>query len=150
MKLSAEQFADLAASFAPADRARACKERRRAPRLELSATLAVRVLNRDEQLGRAVTVQVEDFSSRGLAVLYPARLEPGSRFVVQLARQSGGVAVMLCTVMHVRHVRRVEGELFRVGAEFTCQLGEHPGRHAPSDEVDAQLRRLRDSAEADN
>src|SRR6188508_2661765 len=98
MKLSAEQFADLAASFAPADRARANRERRRAPRLELSASLAVRVL-KDDRLGRAVTAQVTDFSSRGLAIFYPARLEPGGRFVVQLARQSGGVAVMLCTVM---------------------------------------------------
>ena len=146
MKLSAEQFADLAASFAPPDRARSGKERRRAPRLELAASLAVRVL-RDEQLGRPVTAPVSDFSSRGLAVLYPARLEPGSRFVVQLARQSGGVAVMLCTVMHAR---RVSDELFRIGAEFTCQLGEHPGQHAPSDEVHAQLRRLRESAEIDN
>jgi len=146
MKLSAEQFADLAASFAPDDRARANRERRRAPRLELSASLAVRVL-KDDRLGRAVTAQVADFSSRGLAIFYPARLEPGGRFVVQLARQSGGVAVMLCTVMHVR---RVSDELFRIGAEFTCQLGEHPGRHAPSDEVDAQLRRLRESAESEN
>jgi hypothetical protein len=142
MKLSAEQFADLAASFEPESRARPRQERRRAPRLELSASLSVRVL-KDEQLGRAVTVQVEDFSARGLAILHPARLEPGSRFVVQLARQSGGVAVMLCTVMHAR---RVGDEVFRIGAEFTCQLGEHPGGHAPADEVDAQLRRLRDSA----
>jgi hypothetical protein len=146
MKLSAEQFADLAASFESADRTRPGKERRRAPRLELAASLPVRLL-RDDKLGRAVTVPVQDFSSRGLAILYPARLDAGSRFVVQLARQSGGVAVMLCTVMHAR---RVGDELFKIGAEFTCQLGEHPARHAPDDEVDAHLRRLRDAAESEN
>ena len=96
----------------------------------------------DDKLGRAVTAQVEDFSSRGLSILYPAPLEPGSRFVVQLARHSGGVAVMLCTVMHARPLNA----LYKIGAEFTCQLGEHPGRHAPSDAVDAQLRRARESA----
>ena len=71
MRLSAEQFADLAASFAPEDRARPGKERRRAPRLELSADLTMRVL-KDDRLGRAVTAAVQYFSSRGLAVLYPA------------------------------------------------------------------------------
>ena len=142
MKLSAEQFADLAASFEPGYRAGARQERRRAPRLELSASLPVRLLT-DDKLGRAVTAQVEDFSSRGLSILYPAPLEPGSRFVVQLARHSGGVAVMLCTVMHAR---RLNDELYKIGAEFTCQLGEHPGRHASSDAIDAQLRRARESA----
>lgn len=145
MKLSAEQFADLAASFEPEHRARMRQERRRAPRLELSASLSLRLL-KDERLGRATTVQVQDFSSRGLAILYPERLEPGTRFVVQLARQSGGVAVMLCTVVHAR---RASDKLFKIGAEFTCQLGEHPGQHAPSDEIDAQLRRARESAAFD-
>ena len=50
---------------------------------------------------------------------------------------------MLCTVMHSR---RVSDELYKIGAEFTCQLGEHPGKHAPADEVDAQLRRVREAA----
>ena len=142
MKLSAEQFADLAASFQPDYRAPSRQERRRAPRLELAADLPVRLL-KDDKLGRAVTVPVQDFSSRGLALLYRARLEPGSHFTVQLERQSGGCAVMLCTVMHSR---KINDELYKVGAEFTCQLGEHPGKHAPADEVDAQLRRAREAS----
>ena len=142
MKLSAEQFADLAASFHPDYRSPSRQERRRAPRLELASSLPVRLL-KDDKLGRAVTVPVQDFSSRGLALLYPARLEPGSHFTVQLERQSGGCAVMLCTVMHSR---KLNDELYKVGAEFTCQLGEHPGKHAPADEVDAQLRRVREAS----
>ncbi len=141
MKLSAEQFADLTASFKPDAQQPRQHERRRAARLALEARVIVRLLG-DGKLSGPIGVGIHDFSSRGIAILHKTALVKGSQFVVELQRQSGGCVSMLCTVMHCR---QVQPHCYKVGAEFTCVLAQHPGSTPAPEMADAELKRLRDS-----
>jgi hypothetical protein len=132
MKLSAEQFADLAASFPgySAEEHARC-ERRRASRLELRSQVVARVLNANGMQGAPTTLTVVNFSPRGFGLLVREPLSPGTQFVTELPRKSGGAVALLCTVVHARPVS--EG-LHQVGVEFTCVL------HAPA--APAQIHQL--------
>ncbi len=117
MKLSAEQFAELAASFnGQASTTR--HERRRAARLELQTQVKV-----TPHLAGAhkapIYVAVCDFSARGISFLYPAAMTVGQQFVTELPRKTGGFVELLCTALHSRLVSK---SLFRIGAEFTCTV----------------------------
>jgi hypothetical protein len=140
MKLTAEQFADLASSFNPEPNGER-QERRRASRTELSAQIDIRSLV-DGLLAGPTGVLVEDFSSRGIAIRNPVPLEPGAQFVADLKRHSGGCVSMLCTVLHCRPV---PPDSYKVGAEFTCVLAEHPGSRPSEQAVDQELKRIRES-----
>jgi hypothetical protein len=142
MRLTAEQFADLAASFHP-ERRKGPKqhERRRAPRMELEASIALRVVQ-DGKLAPPLVVRVFDFSPRGLGLFHSEPIAQGTQFVVQMERQTGGYVSMLCTVMHSR---AVAGERFKIGVEFTCQLGQHPGKPTSASAIDEQMKRIRES-----
>lgn len=141
MKLSAEQFADLAASFQPAKADAPPHERRRAARLELEARVIIRVLT-DGKLTGPMGVGIHDFSSRGIAILHKTPLATGSQFVVELQRQSGGCVSMLCTVMHCR---QLQPRCYKIGAELTCTLSEHPGSKPSPEAAEAELKRIRES-----
>jgi hypothetical protein len=141
MKLTAEQFADLAASFQPDRAATTEHERRRAARLELDAHVNIRMLV-DAKPAAQTSVQIHDFSSRGIAIHYRTPLPHGSQFIVELQRQSSGCVSMLCTVMHCR---QLQPNCYKIGAEFTCVLAEHPGSEPSPEVVDAELKRIRES-----
>lgn len=141
MRLSAEQFADLAASFQPESTRSERQERRRSARLELEARVNIRMLH-DGKLGSATAVDIHDFSSRGIAIHHHTPIPSGDQFVVELERQSGGCVSMLCTVMHSR---QLQPHVYKIGAEFTCVLAEHRGRQPSSEAVDAELKRIRAS-----
>jgi hypothetical protein len=129
MKLTAEQFADLSASFSPGYTKQSRQERRRAARLELEAHLTIRSID-GPLFRRSVPVRVVDFSSRGIAILHETPLPVGSQFVVQMQRDSGGSILMLCTVLHQQPG---EGSLYKMGAEFTRQLSEDPDKPGRSE-----------------
>ena len=140
MKLSAEQFADLAASFPGYSGDRPKRERRRAARLDLHAQLTIHLL-RDERASLPTTVTVTNFSPRGLALLVREPLAIGTQIVTELARQSGGQITFLCTVMHSRPVA---GGMHHVGVEFTRVLWQHVAE-SPIEQIADALRRMRGS-----
>jgi len=141
MRLSAEQFAELAASFDAARPART-HERRRAARLELQARLTI-VPIADEQPQDPVKVTVCDFSARGIAILYHAQMVPGQQFVTQMPRKHGmGFVSLLCTV---KHCRSSGPDYYRIGAEFTCVLPSGQLSNADPLEDARQMKRIRES-----
>lgn len=116
MKLSAEQFLELAASFGLTRPGRG-HERRRAGRVELDATATCSLIE-DGLVGEPRSVQVRDFSPRGLGLVFPEKLPPGSQFLLTLSRKSGGNVHILCTVVQCRPCKKG----FVVGAELTCTM----------------------------
>src|SRR5690242_943633 len=115
MKLSAEQFAELASSFGALDPAQK-HERRRATRLELHARVTITPVVAGKR-GEPLQVAICDFSARGISFLHEKAVNAGQQFITQLPRKSGGIVHFLCTVMHSKPV---SDKVFRVGAEFTC------------------------------
>ncbi|HEY1629068.1 MAG TPA: PilZ domain-containing protein [Tepidisphaeraceae bacterium] len=138
MKLSAEQFAELAASF-NAKASTTEHERRRAQRMELQANIKITPVQAGTRLN-ATHVMVCDFSARGIAFLHTTAMTPGQQFVAELPRNGGGVVELLCTIMHCTDVGT---NAFRIGAEFTCTLQTEP-RHIPHDDA-KELKRIRES-----
>ena len=145
MKLSAEQFAELAATFHPQS-APAQQERRRAARTELVASVKITPVAGGKYLD-SITVTICDFSARGVAFIDAKPLERGLQFVLELPRRSGGAVAMLCTVTHVKSVGP---QMSRMGAEFTCIL--EPSQHhrgisssAADPSVLAQAQRIRET-----
>jgi c-di-GMP-binding flagellar brake protein YcgR len=141
MRLSAEQFAELAASFDARQPVRT-HERRRAARLELHARLTIVPIS-DEQPQDPVKVAVCDFSARGIAILYHAQMVCGQQFVAHMPRKDGvGCVSLLCTV---RHCHSSGPDYYRVGAEFTCVLPTGQLSHADPLETAQQMKRIRES-----
>lgn len=136
MKLSAEQFAELAASF-NATPSQTKHERRRAARMDLQAKVRIYPMADGERLA-ALTVVVSNFSARGLSFVYSKGMESGTQFITELPRKGGGTVEMLCTVAH--SVKVGDSDLFRIGAEFTCAA---PARTAQPDDAD-QMSRIRE------
>jgi hypothetical protein len=138
MKLSAEQFAELAATF-NAKESPTEHDRRRAARMELQARVKIMPIHGGAKLN-AMYVMVSDFSARGIAFLHSASMSAGQQFITELPRKGGGNVELLCTVMHCEPVGH---NAFTIGAEFTCAL--NPGaKHIPSDDARA-VKRIRES-----
>jgi c-di-GMP-binding flagellar brake protein YcgR len=139
MKLSAEQFAELAASF-NAKESPTEHDRRRAARMELQANIKITPVQSGKRLS-AMHVMVCDFSARGIAFIHTVAMTAGQQFVAELPRSSGGGAIeLLCTVAHCSEVGR---NAYRIGAEFTCSLQTNP-KHTPKEDAD-ELKRIRES-----
>ena len=138
MKLSAEQFAELAQSFQKdnGDSADACgQERRRGSRLELRARCKIMPVVGGKRTS-AVEVDVCDFSARGMAFPYAKPMNCGDQFVTELPRQGGGKVQLLCSVANVQ---QLSPESYRIGAEFICSV--QPDRDGSPDVV-GQLREV--------
>src|SRR4051794_25940173 len=101
MKLSAEQFAELAASFGGNGDGAETHEKRRAARLELQARVQIVPIISGHP-PPPVDVDVCDFSIRGLSFLNATAMNPGDQFITELPRQSGGRVRLLCTVANSR------------------------------------------------
>jgi c-di-GMP-binding flagellar brake protein YcgR len=146
MKLSAEQFADLVASFPGSVKPAERHERRRAARIELRAHVTIRMLN-GQALSEPSTVTAINFSPRGLGLLLDEPLAAGTNFVTELHRKSGGSVLFLCSVMHCRPA---PGEKFQAGVEFTCVLRQGAAHSQAGDasagpEASEELKRVRAS-----
>src|SRR4051812_7118864 len=113
MKLTAEQFAELAATF-DAKQGRTKHERRRASRMDLQARIKILPVTSGKRL-EPLTVTICDFSARGISFIDQTPMEMGQQFVLELPRREGAPVTLLCTVMHIKHVGP---EIHRMGAEF--------------------------------
>jgi hypothetical protein len=91
-------------------------ENRRTPRVEYRAKAQIYPCT-NGQLSRAVDVQLQDFSHRGLCFHYKGQFNRGEQFLFKLPRADGGATSVLCTVAHCR---RSSDDEYRIGAEFTC------------------------------
>jgi hypothetical protein len=136
MKLSAEQFAELASSFGALDSGRK-PERRRAARMELHARVKITPI---EAGGARTPIEVAicDFSPRGICFLHEFAMQSGEQFITQIPAKSGGSVWLLCTALHSKPVTP---SLFKIGAEFTCTV-QPPPADADAEE---QVRRIRAS-----
>ncbi|HMB96777.1 MAG TPA: PilZ domain-containing protein [Tepidisphaeraceae bacterium] len=138
MKLSAEQFAELAATF-NAKASPTEHDRRRAARMELQANIKITPIHSGNRLS-AMHVIVSDFSARGIAFLHATPMPLGQQFITELPRKSGGVVELLCTVAHCSIIGH---NAYRVGAEFTCALQTDP-KHIPANDP-RELQRIKES-----
>lgn len=136
MKLSAEQFAELAASF-NATPTKGNHERRRAARMDLQARIRIHPMA-DGRRQDPVSVIVSNFSARGLSFINPTSIEMGTQFITALPRKGGGSVEMLCTVVHSHHAGP---NAWRIGAEFTCAAPTQPVGADSADE----MKRIRES-----
>jgi c-di-GMP-binding flagellar brake protein YcgR len=138
MKLSAEQFAELASTFG-AQGSPIKHDRRRANRTDLRAKMRVTPVVSGQHL-EPMEVMACDFSARGFAFLNPTAISRGMQFITRLPRRSGGQVEFLCTVVHCEEVGK---NAYRIGAEFTCTL--HPAAtHTAADEQ-REMQRIRES-----
>jgi hypothetical protein len=141
MRLSAEQFAELTASFSGQQSSR--HERRRAARMELQAKMKITPIVAGKR-GVSSFAALCDFSARGLCILQSEAMESGQQFITEMPRKSGGNIELLCTAMHSRSITP---SLYRIGAEFTCTLStaqSFPSSAAKPDSND-EMSRIRDS-----
>jgi hypothetical protein len=138
MKLSAEQFAELAATF-NAKESPTEHDRRRAARMDLQARIKIMPIYSGARLN-AMYVMVSDFSARGIAFLHSAQMTAGQQFITELPRKGGGNVELLCTVMHCDPMGH---NAFTVGAEFTCALPANAKHHAGRDDI--EMTRIRKS-----
>lgn len=123
MKLSAEQFAEITASFGGQQAART-HDRRRAARLELQANVKITQIV-SGQSHDPIFVTISDFSARGIGFIHCAEMTPGQQFVIELPRRTGGRVELLCTVIHCREVAP---RTFCIGAEFIRVLSNGTAR----------------------
>jgi len=127
MKLTDEQFAELASSFGAVDSAPG-QERRRTDRVDLQAQIRITPLVSGQKLTPRDVIAC-DFSARGLAFMADNLIPPGEQFITRLSRRSGGQVDLHCTVAHCQ---AVTDKLFRVGVEFTNAVPAHPGDEQPN------------------
>ncbi len=138
MKLSAEQFAELASTFG-AKGSPVKHDRRRANRMDLQAKLWVTPIVSGQRL-EPMEVMACDFSARGFAFLNPTAIPCGMQLTTRLPRRGGGQVEFLCTVVHCE---QADVNSYRIGAEFTCTL--HPAAaHTPAEE-ERETQRIRES-----
>jgi hypothetical protein len=138
MKLSAEQFAELASTFG-AQGSPVKHDRRRANRMELRAKMLVTPIVSGQRLA-PMEVMACDFSARGFAFLNPSAISNGKQLVARLPRRSGGQIEFLCTVVHCEAVGT---STYRIGAEFTCTLQPTVVHNAADDQ--REMQRIRES-----
>src|SRR5258708_786615 len=69
----------------------------------------------------SVTVTCRDYSTRGIGILIRQPVAQGAQFVVKIQQQGEAAVSMLCTTAHCR---KINANLYALGAEFTCLLPE--------------------------
>lgn len=143
MKLSAKQFAELAASFA-SDNSCGDNERRRAGRVGLQAQIKLSLISDGQRLPSAL-VNLIDFSPRGLAFHYHQPLSAGQQFIIELPRESGQSIPILCTVVHcaaLENTAPASGSPladYKVGAELTCALRQSELHHPAAPRANPEM-----------
>ena len=138
IELTADQLGQLSAVLRIAGKSGVPSERRRTPRLDVRASVAISLVT-DGDSGPTIAMRIRDLSPRGAALLNTQPLPVGQQFVLTLQRAEGPPVRILCTVIHCRAGK---GRLHTIGAEFTCALSGMPIPRAPSN---AELERIRHS-----
>jgi hypothetical protein len=125
-ELTAEQFSELVESVQRAAQRDHGKDKRRAPRIDQNAQVVITPVGGKDaspQHKQSVSVTVRNLSPRGMAILVNQWLKKGDQFVMKLNSRTGADVAMLCTVAHCR---RINANLFLVGAEFACIVNDKP------------------------
>lgn len=123
--LSAELFAHIL-SMVPTTPESARPSVRRAPRVEHPCQMEISLGN-DQSPGARSTIDVKDFSARGIGFVSPLELPVGAPFVAHLDSSDGRHVRILSTVVHSQRYDQSQ-QLY--GAEFTCLLDQTPEYHA--------------------
>ncbi len=136
MELTAEQFAEIVVAVGPVSHHEQGGDKRGAQRSERHASVVITVVGAGTP-PHAHTVTVRNVSSKGVAILLNQWLPRGDQFVMRLKGREGRVTSLLC---NVAHCRRINANLFLVGAEFGRVLAEdesHPAttERPPGDAV---------------
>jgi PilZ domain-containing protein len=128
MELTSEQFAEIVESVQRSANRDKGRDKRRAPRIEQNSKVVITPVTGTPaapQHKQSLSVTVRNVSSRGMAILLNQWLNKGDQFVMKMSSKAGGGVSMLCTVAHCR---RINGNLFFVGAEFACIVNEKPAQ----------------------
>ena len=123
MRLSAELFEDFARSLEPAREVPIERERRRARRMQVTATVPIRLIESAAAPAQTLLAKVRDFSPRGVGVLLATEVVFNQQFVLHLKRGDESPVAILCRAIHCREI---SPHLYHVGAEFTCVLRDLP------------------------
>jgi hypothetical protein len=137
IELTADQLRALSAKLRAVTPRREHSERRRAPRLDLRATVSVALVD-DGESGPIVSMRIRDLSHRGVCLVHSEPLQHGKQFVLSLQRGDGAPVQILCTVMNCRATKN----FFTIGAEFTCALSPLPEAIAPMNSEVERIKQL--------
>jgi hypothetical protein len=140
MELTAEQFAEIVGHLNGLASPDSSKDKRRATRIERRTRITITPVatangataangaagngGTERPAAAGIVVMVKNLSSRGMALVTDREMVTGSQFMFRLARKDevNGVPVdLLCTVVHCDEVA---DEVFSIGAEFTCIVGD--------------------------
>jgi hypothetical protein len=97
------------------------QERREALRVHYRVPLDM-VSWKDERAGPAVSVMLEEFSTTGVGVIYPGRLNPGDRYLLEVP---GWEKRRVTLIIEVVHCTPVEAEKCRIGLKIVGVHGTH-------------------------
>lgn len=115
--LSATEFAEIVSALGKGDTVDPVHKNRRALRVQHNGKMHVFRMGIDPSEA-TLAVSLRDISARGCSFTCKSRLNAGSNFVIQFARNNQSPAGMLCTVVYCRPTSLG----YRIGAEFTCSL----------------------------
>jgi c-di-GMP-binding flagellar brake protein YcgR len=135
--LSAEQLTEIVSAYKDTKQA-AQHQNRRAPRVQHAAKTTIYRLAKQASEA-ALPVQMRDVSARGCSFTVKEKLARDSNFIIRFSRREGQPISVLCTVMHCR----AAGDMFRIGAEFTCLVDLHRANKHAHDSV--ELDRIKNS-----
>ena len=97
-------------------------EMRRNPRVAVRYTVKI-IPYINGALGQPLRVWTRDISSGGIGLIHSSPMDVGTRFIIQLPRESGKSLLLLCTV---RNCTMVSDELFGIGSSFAEIAGATP------------------------
>jgi hypothetical protein len=143
MNFSADRFAEVMSHLSPQMRSHGGKEKRRAQRLRQRADLTI-IPYTDAGPGKPATVELRDFSTRGVRLIRKEMMVCGDEFIVMLPRKTGRPVPMLCTVAHVEKNNDTAGG-YSIGAEFVCVTPGAPPSKPNATPTEADVERIRHS-----
>jgi len=152
MNLTADQLASLVRCLA-VNPDSVCTEKRRAARVGHHGWIEITHCERTGSKGRGdgaaqpnsgpaerTRAQVANISLRGIALISGTPMQAGQQFLVHLRHQNGHQTSVLCTVVHCMEK---PGNVFGIGAEFTCVVSADAACQPSQDEEQAS--RIRQS-----
>ncbi len=121
VELSAELLKSMLSGI-KTEQGKGYAEMRRNPRVAVRYTVKI-IPYISGALGQPLRVWTRDISSGGIGLIHSSPMEVGTRFIIQLPRESGKSLLLLCTV---RNCTMVSDELFGIGASFAEVAGANP------------------------
>jgi hypothetical protein len=151
-KIAVQDFAQIVEQLKAARSATGGSEKRRGPRMAISATLGLTALEPDGRVGRSFRAFARDISMSGIGLFQSVLARVGQELVIALPRHGEHDLLYLrCTVIFCAELG--DG-LYGVGAEFsgaaTPELVEHIAARtgAPPQPAPAQVTRVRERVPA--